>query len=246
VTGDIYIGGIGLALGYWRDRAKTDAAFIVHPRTGARLYRTGDLGRWRADGNVEFLGRIDHQVKVQGHRIELGEIETTLLQHPAVKEAVVSVAGERHGPKRLIGYVVPDSADAPEPEELQIFLQKTLPDYMVPQSWMTLEQLPLSANGKVDRKALPLPESGGERRASDYVAPRNELERRLADIWRELLQAERIGIHDNFFHAGGDSMLAVKMMMQLRADLGLEVNLAQIFSAPTVARLLPLINPEQK
>jgi len=158
VPGQLYIGGVGLAQGYWRDEAKTAASFIVHPRTGEQLYRTGDLGRYLPDGNIEFLGREDFQVKVQGHRIELGEIEAALSQHPAVRAGVVVALGEPRGDKRLVGYVVAGDGQPPTTDELRAFLRAKLPEYMVPPTFVTLDALPLTPNGKVDRRALPAPE----------------------------------------------------------------------------------------
>ncbi len=237
VTGDLYIGGVGLARGYWRDAEKTNAAFIVHPRTGARLYRTGDLGRWSDDGNIEFLGRADFQVKVQGHRIELGEIETTLRRHTAIKEAVVIAAGDLRGQKRLVGYLVPQDGAPLDVEEVRGFLRAQLPEYMVPQICVVLERLPLSANGKVDRNKLPAPEFQSAARAIEYVAPRNPLEERLAAICRELLGVERIGVFDNFFSAGGDSMAAIRLLTRVHSGIGGDLTLAHVFAAPCIAAL---------
>ncbi len=238
VAGDLYIGGIGLARGYWRDTEKTAAAFSVHPRTGARLYRTGDLGRWLPDGHIEFLGRADFQVKVQGHRIELGEIEATLRRHVGIKEAVVIAAGDPRGQKRLVGYLVPQDSIRLDVEEVRAFLRSQLPEYMVPQVCQVMEQLPLSANGKIDRAALP--PVGTEvhaPRAADYVAARNPLEERLAAIWCELLGLERVGVFDNFFTVGGDSMTAIRLVTRVRCELGGELTLAGLFATPYIAAL---------
>lgn len=235
VTGEIYIGGVGLSLGYWGDREKTDHAFIVHPRTGARLYRTGDLGRWLSDGNIEFIGRSDFQVKIQGHRIELGEIETVLSKHPLVGAAVVNVMGELRGQKRLIAYVVPQDGKPVELEEIRAYLRERLPDYMVPRQFMAIEQLPLSANGKVNRSALPVPAEHTASTQHRYIAPQTGLEQQLASIWREVLAVERIGTHDNFFEIGGDSMLAIQMISNVRMQLHKEITLRDVFSRPCLA-----------
>ena len=244
VAGDIYIGGVGLARGYWRDNEKTAAAFVVHARSGARLYRTGDLGRWRADGNIEFLGRADFQVKVQGHRIEPGEIEATLQRHAGIKDAVVVAAGDARGQKRLVGYLVPRENVVLEVEAVRDFLRSQLPEYMVPQVCLVLPRLPLSANGKVDRQALPPVGAGLQaERKTDYLAARNPLEEQLATLWCELLGLPRIGVFDNFFAAGGDSMTAIRLVTRVRCDLGRELTLAGLFAAPCIAALAEVLHP---
>ncbi|HLJ89395.1 MAG TPA: amino acid adenylation domain-containing protein [Candidatus Angelobacter sp.] len=240
--GDLFIGGIGLAAGYWKDKEKTDASFITHPGTGERLYRTGDLGRWLPDGNIEFLGREDFQVKVQGHRIELGEIETALLQHPSVKAAVVSAVGERRGNKRLVAYVVPNEGVACEAEDLVAFLREKLPAYMVPSAFVPLASLPLTANGKVDRSGLPsLDHLLVEADQQGFVAARDPLESGLADIWKEVLKVDRVGMHDNFFHLGGHSVLAVRLMAQVERRLGVDLPISALFENPTVERMASLL-----
>jgi len=249
VAGELHIAGAGLARGYWRDGEKTAASFFDHPHTGERLYRTGDLGRYLPDGEIEFLGREDNQVKVQGYRIELGEIEHALLQHPGVKNAVVQAVGEDRGQKRLVAYVISEEdafpADNLPAEELKDFLRTTLPDYMVPRVWFQLEALPLTANGKVDRKALapPSEEGSGERMA---VAPRDEVERELLELWREMLGAEtELGVHDDFFECGGHSVLAVQMMMRLRQRWQRELPLRTLLEGPTVAELAAALRGEE-
>ena len=235
VVGPIYIGGIGLALGYWGDEAKTSAAFVHHPRTGERLYRTGDLGRRLPDGNIEFLGRNDFQVKVQGYRIELGEIESVLAQHPEVREAVALAAGERHAEKRLAAYFVPQSGCEVDVVALRRWLLERLPEYMVPQALRSIEQLPLTANGKVDRSALPAPFEHASERLAESVPPRTDAEHQVAAIWGEVLNLNGIGVHDDFFAVGGDSMLAIKLLATLRHKLGIDYQLKDIFLNPTVA-----------
>lgn len=250
VPGQLYIGGIGLAKGYWRDARKTNASFFVHPRTGERLYRTGDLGRYLPDGNIEFLGREDFQVKVQGFRIELGEIEVALIQHPAVKDAVVVArAGERiAGDRVLVGYVVPKDGSAVNGSDLRDFLKAKLPPYMVPAVIVALDRLPLTSNGKVDRKALPAPDLAASERDDAYQAPRTDLERELAAMWADVLGidegATAISVHDNFFDLGGHSLLAVRLFTAIEKKLGKKLPLATLFQSPTIAELAKVLSPE--
>ena len=270
VPGQLYIGGVGLAKGYLRDAGKTRASFITHSRTGERLYRTGDLGRYLLDGNIEFLGREDFQVKIRGHRIELGEIETTLLQHPGVCQAVVIASGETRENTRLVAYVVPNqdvvkadlgkkegldsaqskgsgraaiAADARPnrtlADSLREFLRRKLPEYMVPSNVLLLEMLPLSANGKVDRKALPKPENVKLKTTATHVEPRTEWERVLADIWREVLGIEKIGVNDNIFELGGNSLKAIQIIVRAEG-MGMKLSGRQIFEHQTIAALAAL------
>jgi acyl-coenzyme A synthetase/AMP-(fatty) acid ligase/acyl carrier protein len=240
VTGHLYIGGIGLAKGYWRDEQKTCTSFITHPKTGERLYRTGDLGRYLPDGNIEFLGREDFQVKVQGYRIELGEIEAVLGQHPAVRHAIVTAIGERAGNKKLVAYVVLQT-DQPETfldeSEFRHFLRQKLPDYMIPSTFITLEALPLSTNGKIDRQALPSVELSRPEAETNFVPPRTSIEESLANIWSDLLRIEKVGVNDDFFEIGGDSMLSVQMNTQIRETFKVKLPLRQIFETPNIADL---------
>ncbi|MEV6598632.1 amino acid adenylation domain-containing protein [Actinoplanes sp. NPDC051346] len=233
VPGQLYIGGVGLAQGYLHDEAKTAAAFIVHPATGERLYRTGDLGRFN-DGVIEFLGREDFQVKVQGYRIELGEIEATLTQHPAVRAAVVVAHGDPRGAKRLVGFVVPQT-DGGLPPDLLGFLAAKLPGYMVPGVLHELDELPLTANGKVDRKALVVPDEVDEQDQVPYEAPRTGVEEAVAEVWGSLLQVDAVGVHDNFFALGGDSLMAMRAVVHLRKQLELDVPIRVLFDSPTLA-----------
>ena len=239
VPGELYIGGIGLARGYWRDPQRTAESFRPLPETGERVYRTGDLGRYHPDGTIEFLGRVDFQVKVQGYRIELGEIEATLAQHAGVRSAVVVASGDPKGDKRLVAYTVGSASE----DELRSFLAEKLPDYMVPRTFISLPALPLSANGKVDRKALPAPETASRRQSS--AAPRTEMERRLAEIWEELLDTGPIGAHDDFFESGGHSLLAVQLMVRIRRELGTDLPLASLFEEPTVEHLAALLTQQR-
>nr|WP_194238606.1 non-ribosomal peptide synthetase/type I polyketide synthase [Streptomyces spongiae] len=236
VPGQLFISGAGLARGYLGDEAKTRSSFVRHPATGERLYRTGDLGRYLPDGNIEFLGREDFQVKVRGYRIELGEIEAALLRCPGVRAAAVSAVGERQTARRLVGYVVTDDRAYDTVTDLDKALRHQLPEYLIPQHLIVLDELPLSANGKVDRSALPAPDAKAG--ADDAViAPRNELERQLADIWGEFFDARPVSVSAGFFDLGGDSMLAVRLMARIQTELGRSLPLATLFSRPTIELL---------
>jgi amino acid adenylation domain-containing protein len=241
VPGELWIGGLGLARGYRNRPELTAERFVPDPLSGlsgARIYRTGDLARFRSDGAIEFLGRVDHQVKVRGFRIELGEIETELEAHPAVERAVVTVCGEESA-RRLAAYLVPRGGDASalSVRELRESMVRRLPDYMVPSAWVLLDALPLTPNGKVDRSALPAPEGGRLDLGPVYVAPRTALEEVLAGIWSEVLRVERVGIQDNFFALGGHSLLATQVVSRIGEVLEIEVPLRRLFEAPTVLGL---------
>ena len=245
VPGNLYIGGIGLAKGYWRDPEKTGKSFIEHPLTGERLYRTGDMGRYLPDGNIEFLGRVDHQVKIRGFRIELGEIEAALAQHPAVKDAVVIAREDAPGEKRLVAYVVSNGQEMPTVADWRGYLREKVPDYMVPAAFVALEKFPLSSNGKVDRKALPAPDHTRPELGSECVAPRTPVEETLAAIWCAVLNVKRVGIHDNFFDLGGDSILATQALARITQNFAAEVNLFELFEQPTIAGLAETITRKQ-
>ncbi|MGZ3457554.1 MAG: amino acid adenylation domain-containing protein, partial [Archangium sp.] len=236
VPGELYVGGWGVTRGYLGRPELTAEHFVPNPfgtQPGARLYRTGDLVRHRADGNLEYLGRLDLQVKLRGHRIELGEVEATLAQHPSVREVVVVVREDSPGDKRLVAYL---QGEGLESRELRSFLQRKLPEYMVPTAFVVLEALPLTSNGKVDRKALPAPEA--ERLVEGTLAaPRTPAEELLAGIWARVLGVERVGIHDDFFELGGHSLLATQVVARIRDTFQVEVPLSLLFAAPTVARL---------
>jgi amino acid adenylation domain-containing protein/non-ribosomal peptide synthase protein (TIGR01720 family) len=236
VEGMLFIGGVGVALGYWRAEELTSASFITHPRTGERLYRTGDQGRYMLDGCIEFLGRKDFQVKIRGFRIELGEIEIALGQHPAVREAVVLVRQDVPGDKRLVAYIV--AADEPSPSalDLQSYLKGRLPEYMVPPAFVFLPAMPLTTNGKVDRRALPAPDAARTELAEGFAAPRSHLEQTLADVWAQVLGVPRVGIHDNFFALGGDSIIAIQVVSRAQRA-GLTLLVRQLFQHQTVAAL---------
>ncbi|HVS00719.1 MAG TPA: amino acid adenylation domain-containing protein, partial [Thermoanaerobaculia bacterium] len=236
VPGELRIGGVGLARGYLHRPALTAERFVPGPwGTGQRLYRTGDLARFRPDGAIEFLGRIDHQVKVRGVRIELGEIEAALVQHPDVREAVVTVRSEGSGDPRLIAYLVSTAETPPAAGDLRSWLRDSLPEAMVPAAFVVLPAFPLTPSGKVDRRALPAPDF--ERAGDDrpFTAPRTPLEERLAGMWRELLHVERIGVHDSFFELGGDSIQGAMFINRLQEELGQIVYVMALFDAPNVA-----------
>ncbi|MFD5328508.1 amino acid adenylation domain-containing protein [Streptomyces sp. NPDC127092] len=236
VPGDLYIAGVGLARGYLNDEAKTSAAFLHHPVTGERLYRTGDLGRYLPDGTIEFLGRQDSQVKIGGYRIELGEVEAALTQCEGVRAAAVVAAGEQHGPKRLIAYVVLDEGREDTEQQISEALRQVVPQHLVPQRILVLDELPLSDNGKVNRAALPAPEEVAAE-GSGFVAPRDEVERRLAEIWAEFFGVTEIGVTASFFELGGDSLLAVRLMARIARGLGRSLPLSSLFARPTIELL---------
>jgi acyl-CoA synthetase (AMP-forming)/AMP-acid ligase II/acyl carrier protein len=255
VPGELYIGGDGLARGYLNGSELTAEKFLPDPfskEPGARLYKTGDLARYLPDGNIQFLGRLDHQVKIRGFRIELGEIETILSRHPAIRETVV-VAREEvenpksetctqqsrsiQNPKSLAAYVVTNPEQAPTVSELRAFLKQKLPEYMVPSAFVFLDALPLTANGKIDRKALPLPDQRRLELQEVYVAPRTPTEEMIAEIWAEVLKLDKVGIHDNFFELGGHSLLATQVISRLRDAFQLELPVRVLFERPTIEEL---------
>ncbi len=236
VPGELYVGGAGVARGYLGLAGPTAEKFVpdpFSPEPGARLYRTGDRARWRADGEMEFLGRLDEQVKIRGFRIEPGEIEAALLCHADVREAVVAVREDGPDDKRLVAYV----AGGAEAEALRSHLRRSLPEHMVPAAFVGVERLPRTPNGKVDRRALPSPERDGSEGKAGYVAPRTPLEDILCGTWAEVLRRERVGIHDDFFEMGGHSLLATRLASRLREAFQVEVPVRTFFEAPTVARL---------
>jgi polyketide synthase PksJ len=246
VPGELYIGGDGLAWGYLHRPELTAEKFIPHPFTdsGSRLYGTGDLARWRADGTLEFLGRLDHQVKVRGYRIELAEIESVLRHHPSVQDCVV-VAREMAGDKRLVAYLVLKAdRSAAVLNELRAWLRAKLPDYMLPAAYMILESLPLTPNGKVNRRALPAPEGAAQPERA-FAAPRGELERTIAQIWQEVLGVEQVGLHDNFFDLGGHSLLMARVHRRLRNVVPHNLTMVELFQYPTVGALARYLSPTQ-
>ena len=234
VTGELHIGGAGVARGYLNRPGLTAERFVADPfgMAGARLYRTGDLGRWLPDGAIEYLGRNDQQVKIRGFRIELGEIEAALTAQPGVREAVV-VAREMAGGPQLVAYYTSTDVDGPRVEELRAALLTQLPEYMVPAAYVALAALPLTASGKLDRRALPAPADDAYVR-HEYAAPMGPVETTLAAIWADVLQVERVGRHDHFFELGGHSLLAVTVIERMRRQ-GWTIDVRALFTTPTLA-----------
>jgi len=244
VAGELFIGGAGLALGYLNQPELTRERFIPNPFSGepsARLYRTGDRVRLRSDRNLEFLGRIDQQVKIRGYRIELGEIEAVLGQHPQVRDRVVVARRDSTGENRLVAYVVPRDSVALTYGQLRDYLKPKLPAYMIPSALVVLDALPLTANGKLDRRALPEPDGKGAVVSGGYTVPRTVVEERLAVMWAEALGLERVGIHDNFFELGGHSLLAIGLFTRIEAAFGRSVPLAILFRAQTVSEMAAIL-----
>ena len=245
VAGHMHIGGVSLARGYLNRPELTAERFIPDPfsaEPGARMYKTGDVARYLPDGNIEFLGRVDHQVKIRGFRIELGEIEAALGQHPAVREAVVLAREDMPGEKRLVAYVVGNSTA----DELRGFLKDKLPEYMVPAVFVPLDALPLLSNGKTDRRALPEPDRTRPELDEAFAAPRTPTEELLAGIWAQLLDLERVGVHDNFFDLGGHSLLATQAVSRIREAFQIELPLRLLFEVPTVAGLADSIEAARR
>lgn len=245
VPGQLHIAGAGLALGYWRDEEKTARAFVPHPRTGERLYRTGDLGRYRADGVIEFLGRADEQVKVQGHRIEPGEVEHALRTHPAVRAAAVLALGAGAA-RRLVAFVVTPAGEAVDGAALQAHLRQTLPAALVPAQFVAVAELPLSANGKLDRAALQrLAAAPAGAAPVAHQPPRNALEAGLAAIWEAVLGVSPIGVHDDFFERGGQSFTALQVMTRIMSGHGVQLPLGELLRGRTVAHLARCVEQAQ-
>ncbi|HBK00214.1 MAG TPA: non-ribosomal peptide synthetase, partial [Delftia acidovorans] len=241
VAGELYVAGEGLARGYLNRQGLTAERFIANPfaEYGERLYRTGDLVRWNAQGELEYLGRADQQVKIRGFRIELGEVQSQLLAQPEVREAVV-LAKQSAGGARLVAYV---SLNSPADDGLlKDRLGQALPDYMVPSAIVVLDALPLTANGKVDRKALPEPELAG---AQAYEAPQGEVEQMLARIWAEVLGVVRVGRHDGFFELGGHSLLLVQMLARVRTEMGTDLGLAYALRHPVLSQMAQGLREQQ-
>ncbi|WP_399126699.1 amino acid adenylation domain-containing protein [Streptomyces sp. ITFR-6] len=244
VPGELWIGGPGVAQGYWNRPDLTADRFVAHPfaqGTDQKVYRTGDLVRWLPDGNIEFLGRIDQQVKIRGLRIELGEIEAALAAHEDVANVTVVVREDTPGDKRLVAYCVPVAGRALTVAGLRERLRASLPDYMVPSWFVFLDVLPLTPNGKVDRRALPAPEAAREDAGGGFTAPRTETERIVADIWCEVLGFDQVSVHDDFYQLGGHSLHAFQIVSRVAKRLDVEVTVRDIFNAPTVARLTEVL-----
>jgi acyl-CoA synthetase (AMP-forming)/AMP-acid ligase II len=248
VTGELYIGGEGLARGYRNRPELTAERFIPHPfgrARGERLYRTGDLGRYRVDGQIEFMGRSDNQVKVRGFRIELGEIEAALNQHRKVRSCVVISHERAIGDSQLVAYVVAQRETAPTVTELREHLKNNLPDYMIPATFMILDSFPLTSSGKLDRRALPAPQSGRSESDSPFVAPRTPTEKELCEIWRELLKVERVSVYDNFFELGGHSLLLTRMASSIRNVFQVNLTIPILFNGPTIVEMTEAIAVKQ-
>ena len=239
VAGELCVGGAGVARGYLNRPELTAERFVPDPfggASGVRLYKAGDLARRLPDGTLEYLGRIDHQVKIRGFRIELGEIEAALGRHPEVREVVVLAREDVPGDKRLVAYLVARDKLSPSIAELRGFLQQSLPDYMIPAAFVPVEAMPLTSNGKLDRRALPAPGGARPELGTGYVAPRTPVEEVLSGIWAKVLGLEQVGIFDNFFTLGGDSILAIQVTSKAQqAGFGLSVR--QIFQHQTIATL---------
>ena len=252
VPGELYIGGAPLARGYLNRPELTAEKFIIVEHLSGqdayptRVYKTGDKARYLPDGNIEFLGRVDHQVKIRGFRIELGEIEAVLGQHPGVRQTAVSLSEDESGNKQLVGYVVPNPKQAPSVSDLRHFLLNKFPEYMVPSAFVMLKALPLTPNGKVDRRALPAPEQARPELEAVYIAPRTPIEAQLAEIWVKLLGLEKVGIYDNFFELGGHSLLITQLLAQVRDTFKVNLSLGSLFELPTVANVAEKIATSQR
>ena len=246
VPGELYLAGDGLARGYHRRPALTAERFVPDPfaqAPGGRMYRVGDLVRWRADGQLEYLGRLDQQVKIRGHRVETGEVEAVLVGHPRVRGAAVVARGDPPGESRLVAYVVAaDAASPPAPADLREHLKARLPEYMVPAAWVAMDALPLSPNGKVDRLRLPAP-GERERAAAAAAAPRTVTEQTIAAVWREVLGLEHVGVDENFFELGGHSLLLARLQERLNEEIGSSLTFVDLFQFSTIAALAEHLDP---
>lgn len=261
VPGELHIGGVGLARGYLNRPELTEEKFIPSPFNGlelnrnsssqnfslnARLYKTGDLARYREDGNIEFLGRIDYQVKIRGNRIELGEIEALLQQHPQVRETVVVAREDTPNDCRLIAYLVTRDNAKPSVDELRRFLKKKLPEYMLPSGFVVLDALPLTPNGKINRRALPVPENLRPELTATFKPPQSEMEQQIAKLWQEVLHLDKVGINDNFFDLGGNSLLMLQVNNKLRGILQRDISVVTMFQNPTIYSLAEYLNQKQQ
>jgi hypothetical protein len=247
VSGELHIGGTALMRGYHNRPDLTAEKMIPNPygTRSERLYKSGDLARYREDGEIEFLGRIDTQIKIRGFRVELGEIEAALARHPAIREAVVISREDKPGQQRLVAYFVTAAGHTVSAKELRSALRESLPDYMIPAVFVPLDALPLHPNSKLNRKALPAPEEAPLESDTPYEAPRSPLEKLLADIWMEVLALDKVGVRDDFFEVGGQSILATQFIARVQQVLPGTVTLQAIFEAPTIAGLADLIMRSQ-
>jgi acyl-coenzyme A synthetase/AMP-(fatty) acid ligase/acyl carrier protein len=240
IPGELYIGGDGLARGYWNRPELTAQRFVTATFDGGpsvRLYRTGDRAKYLRGGQVEYLGRLDDQVKIRGHRIEPAEVEFALKRHAKVRDAIVVARTDSSGETKLIGYIIPEGDSPTTSGELRNFLQKTLPAHFIPAAIIFVREFPLTPNGKLDRSALPQPVQDTEDHGEVYVPPRNTVERRIAAVWSEILQIERIGTFDNFFELGGHSLSAMRVVVRLSQEFGIEVSIRVLFEHPSVDAL---------
>jgi non-ribosomal peptide synthetase component F len=239
-VGEMWVGGAGVARGYLNRPELTAERFIANPfepgRAG-KLYTSGDLARERPNGDLDYLGRRDHQVKIRGFRIELSEIESVLMRHAAVRECAVLARAEEGSDPRLVGYVVPRDGEAPAIEALRAHVAQSVPDYMVPAAFVFLEAFPLTLNGKLDRAALPAPGSDRAHLAAAFAAPQNEVETLLARLWQKALRRDLVGLDDNFFDLGGDSLLLTALHRELERELGRAVPITELFQFPTIRKL---------
>jgi amino acid adenylation domain-containing protein len=248
VAGELHIGGVGLARGYVNRPDLTAERFIpdlIGGQPGARLYKTGDLARYLSGGSIEYLGRLDHQLKIRGFRVELGEIEAVLRHCAGVREAVVIAREDDPGDKRLVGYLVAEQSPGPSAAEMRDYLKARLPDYMVPSAFVTLEQMPVTSNGKIDRKRLPAPSGLRAQMGSTYSAPRTEMEQTIADVWQQLLRVDKVGIHDNFFDLGGHSLLVVQGRSKLQEIFNRPISIIELFQYPTISSLISHLNEHE-
>ena len=244
VPGELYIGGAGVARGYLNRPELTAEKFIsdlFSKDASAKLYRTGDVVRYRSDGNIEFVGRVDNQIKIRGFRVELGEIEQALRNHPGVTDSVVALFEDDTGDKRLVAYVVPAGESQLTLTELRNFLKAKLPSYMLPAALEKIAALPLMPNGKIDRHALPEPRQVKPETYEGFVAPRTLMEALLASAWCEALRLERVGVHDNFFELGGHSLLAARVVSNLRHSMKIELGMVDVLRSPTIFELAALL-----
>jgi acyl carrier protein len=249
IPGELYVGGAGLARGYLNRPELTRERFIMSPFSpipGERLYKSGDLARYHPDLDLEYMGRIDNQVQIRGFRVELGEIEAVLGKHEAVREVSAMVWKDAAGNDRLVAYIVPYEKQHPSARVFRNYLMKKLPEYMIPNAFVFLEKFPLTPNGKLDRRALPSPVGIRPELEANYVAPRTEMERTIASIWREVLHLEKVGIHDNFFEVGGHSLLATQVVSRINKSLEINLPLQVFFKNPTITGLSGIIEKLKK
>ncbi|MEJ2178560.1 MAG: AMP-binding protein [Gammaproteobacteria bacterium] len=240
IPGELFIGGKGLARGYLKRPDLTAEKFVAHPfREGiaVRVYRTGDLARYLSDGNIEFIGRLDNQIKLRGFRIELGEIESALEKHPQVREAVSVVRNDANGYEQLVAFVLPQGSTNPAESDLLHALRDQLPAYLVPLRVLIVDEFPLTPNGKIDREALPGLNDSSVELTSIHKKPRTQMEKALVSIWLEVLNVDDIGVDDNFFELGGHSLIATQVISRIRDRLGVELPLIKLFEYPTIAGL---------